>query len=72
MKTTKNTTLCAMKQALAALSRIAESAGDVPEWNDGGYAREACRALRAEISKAQGIGDFLSQALNEGDGTYRP
>ena len=46
--------LAACYQALAAMRDLAEQAGDVPEWNTGGDAYEACNALRAAIDKANG------------------
>ena len=46
--------LRACYQALAAMRDLAEQAGDVPEWNTGGDAYEACNALRAAIAKAEG------------------
>ena len=41
-------------QALAAMRDLAEQAGDVPEWNTGGDAYEACNAIRAAIARAEG------------------
>ena len=46
--------LAACYQALGAMRDLAEQAGDVPEWNTGGDAYEACNALCAAIAKATG------------------
>ena len=37
----------------AALFNLANAAGDVPEWNKGGFAYEASRALKAAIKQAK-------------------
>jgi hypothetical protein len=43
----------ALKQALDSLQMLAHEAGDVPEWNEGGHARETCKLIRAELAKIQ-------------------
>jgi hypothetical protein len=42
--------LDALRQARAALATLADEAGDVPIWNDGGEAREAAQAVRAVLA----------------------
>lgn len=44
--------LLACYVALDSLQQLADSAGDVPKFNDGGHAREACRILRNAIGGA--------------------
>ena len=48
--------LAACMAAQLALAEMARSAGDVTEWNEGGYAYEAAHKLRAAISLAEGGG----------------
>ncbi len=44
--------LAALKTALAAMADLADAAGDSEEWNEGGYAHEACNQARAAIARA--------------------
>lgn len=41
----------AMESALLALKELASEAGDVPIWNEGGAAYEACEKLRAALGQ---------------------
>jgi hypothetical protein len=43
--------LLACYVALDSLQQLAETAGDVEEFNDGGHARDACRILRNAIGR---------------------
>ncbi len=43
--------LIACYVALDSLQQLADKAGDVDEFNDGGHAREACRILRNAIGR---------------------
>jgi hypothetical protein len=43
----------ACKQSLAAMRELANHAGDVPEWNEGGYAYEACEHMKDVLEKAK-------------------
>lgn len=40
----------ALQGLLGAADSLAAHAGDTPEWNDGGFAREACRKARAALA----------------------
>lgn len=42
----------ALRGMLDAAAQLAEEAGDVPEWNDGGFAREACKTARTALTTA--------------------
>ena len=44
----------ALLQASEALADLADNAGDVPEWNDGGHAREAARSIKQALAQAEG------------------
>ncbi len=44
--------LVALQKTLFAMRTIADNAGDVPEWNEGGQAYEASNLARAAITKA--------------------
>jgi hypothetical protein len=46
--------LAAAEQARAAFFMLADTAGDVPEWNKGGIAYEASRKIITAIVKAKG------------------
>lgn len=46
-----STLLLACYVALDSLQQLADKAGDVDEFNDGGHAREACRILRNAIGR---------------------
>jgi hypothetical protein len=45
--------LRASTQALAAMKKLANHAGDVPEWNEGGYAYEACEHLKDVLEEVE-------------------
>ena len=45
--------LRACKSALAAMKELANHAGDVPEWNEGGYAYEACEQLKGVLGEVE-------------------
>lgn len=42
----------ALQATLAALQSVANEAGDVPEWNNGGEYREACKQARQALAAA--------------------
>ena len=46
--------LAACEAAKDALRALADKAGDVAEWNRGGYAYEAAKRLRGAVAKAKG------------------
>jgi hypothetical protein len=70
----------AIKHALAVLRNIADQAGDVPFWNDGGDGRECAKQLRASLSLWSNANDrgsmnartqviwALYEALRDADG----
>jgi hypothetical protein len=41
-----------IKTLLDAMAALAEEAGDAAEWNEGGFAREACKAARQALSSS--------------------
>ncbi len=43
----------ALHMALHTLRELADKAGNVPEFNDGGHARETCREIRRVLSLAE-------------------
>ena len=46
--------LAALKACFESLRVIADGAGDVPDWNEGGEYYEACEQARAAIARAEG------------------
>jgi len=46
--------LAALQQCRAALWHLADAAGDVEEWNEGGFAYDASAAARQAVEKATG------------------
>lgn len=55
----------AVNSLLAAMAALAEKAGDAAEWNEGGFAREACKAGRQALRSSSKAEDDSPSATED-------